>query len=133
MNRVLILGAGRSSSSLIQYLMQHAPDFDGELVVGDMDVQAARGAVGGQANARAVAFDMRDGESSKSMIASAGVVISMLPPHLHPAVARMCLDAGRHLLTASYVSKEMKAFDADAAARRASVSQRMRPDPASTT
>ena len=48
------------------------------------------------------------------MITSADVVISLIPAHLHPFVARICLSEKKHLLTASYVSDEMKSFHTEA-------------------
>jgi alpha-aminoadipic semialdehyde synthase len=36
---------------------------------------------------------------------------SLLPAPMHPLVARHCIDHGKHLVTASYVSPEMKALD----------------------
>jgi alpha-aminoadipic semialdehyde synthase len=36
---------------------------------------------------------------------------SLLPAPMHPLVARHCIDLGKHLITASYVSPEMKALD----------------------
>jgi saccharopine dehydrogenase-like NADP-dependent oxidoreductase len=36
---------------------------------------------------------------------------SLLPAPMHPLVARHCIDLGKHLVTASYVSPEMKALD----------------------
>lgn len=36
---------------------------------------------------------------------------------MHPQVARHCITHGRHLVTASYVSPEMKELDKEAQAR----------------
>ena len=41
----------------------------------------------------------------------------MLPAPLHPSVARECVAAGRHLVTASYVSEEMRSMAAEAEER----------------
>ena len=38
----------------------------------------------------------------------------MLPAFMHGDVARDCVEMGKHLATASYVSDEMKALDAEA-------------------
>src|SRR5690606_12478586 len=48
---------------------------------------------------------------------NATVVVSMLPPTLHHHVAADCLRFGKHLATASYVSQEVQAFDAEAKAK----------------
>ncbi|MEO0902639.1 MAG: saccharopine dehydrogenase C-terminal domain-containing protein, partial [Bacteroidota bacterium] len=41
----------------------------------------------------------------------ASVVISMLPPKLHIKVAEDCLDLGKHLVTASYISEAIQQLD----------------------
>ena len=38
------------------------------------------------------------------------VVVSLLPYDFHPKVARLCLDAGKSMVTTSYVSDEMRAM-----------------------
>lgn len=114
MNKVLILGAGRSSSSLISYLLNQAPTFQGQVVVGDVSVQAAQDRIGNSSIGKAIQFDIADVESSKVVIASADVVVSLMPAHLHPLVAKICLEEKKHLLTASYVSDDMKSFHQEA-------------------
>ena len=47
-------------------------------------------------------------------IASADLVISMLPAFMHPEVASVAIEAGVHVLTPSYVSDDMQALDARA-------------------
>ena len=39
------------------------------------------------------------------------MVVSLLPPPFHPGVAERCIAQGTHLVTASYVSDEMRALD----------------------
>ena len=38
----------------------------------------------------------------------------MLPAFMHPAIAKQCVMLKKHLVTASYVSEEMKALDEEA-------------------
>lgn len=50
-------------------------------------------------------------ENSKTMqelVANADVVVSILPANLHPIVAKACLNEGTHMVTASYMSDEIK-------------------------
>ena len=114
MNRILVLGAGRSSSCLISHLLKDAQIQGWHVVVGDVSEQAARDRVGTSTNGKAISFDITDAESSKAAIAAADVVISMIPAHLHAMVAKICLVEKKHLLTASYVSDEMKSFHKEA-------------------
>ena len=116
MQTILVLGAGRSSSALITYLLQQATLHSWKIVVGDVSEEAARQRIGGSTRGQAVFFDINNEESHVAMQV-ADVVISLLPAHLHPLVAKHCVDLGKHLLTASYVSKEMEAFQKDALAK----------------
>ena len=114
MNKILVLGAGRSSSSLISYLLAQAKTNHWQIVVGDVSEQAAQDRVANAGNGKAIRFDIADEESSKAAIASVDVVVSLIPAHLHPLVAKICLAEKKHLLTASYVSDEMKSFHNEA-------------------
>ena len=113
---ILILGAGRSSTSLISYLLEKAPANSWQVTVGDFALKAAQEQIGNSSYGKAILFDIRNEELSRSVIASSSVVISLLPAHLHPLVAKICLIEKKHLLTASYVSDEMKPFHAEALA-----------------
>src|SRR5690606_3670657 len=64
-------------------------------------------------NAFATALDIHNSEQRKELIKNTDVVISMLPAFLHPIIATDCLKLGKHLVTALYISKELKAVDAE--------------------
>jgi saccharopine dehydrogenase-like NADP-dependent oxidoreductase len=110
MKTILALGAGRSSSVLISYMLQQGEANGWKILIGDISQAAARERIGRATVGEAIAFDIMEEEESRRSIARADVVISLLPAHLHPLVARHCLALGKHLLTASYVSDEMMAF-----------------------
>jgi len=111
---ILVVGAGRSSSSLISYLLGQAPAHNWTVTVGDISLQAAQDRVGISSHGRPVQFNIEDQERSRKAIAASDVVISLLPAHLHLLVARICLGEKKHLLTASYVSDEMSALGHEA-------------------
>lgn len=114
MKRILVLGAGRSSSALISYLLQQAAQNSFEVAVGDFSHEAALERVGTHPRGNAIAFDINNSATSEQEIAKADIVISLLPAHLHVRVAAICLTHKKHLLTASYVSDEMKELHGDA-------------------
>ncbi|MFD1467230.1 saccharopine dehydrogenase C-terminal domain-containing protein [Hymenobacter caeli] len=115
--RLLLLGAGRSAASLIQYLLRHAPAEGWYLTVADANpAHLAPVLAAHSAYARAVPFDAADADALEARVAEADVVISMLPALLHPVVARACLRHRRHLATASYVGPDIQALHAAAAA-----------------
>lgn len=112
MKTVLILGAGRSSSSLISYVLKHASANEWNVIVGDLSVETARQSIGsGNGGAvYAVYFDIKDEVSSARTVGESDIVISLLPADLHPLVARLCVSFKKHFLSASYVSDEMNKF-----------------------
>jgi saccharopine dehydrogenase-like NADP-dependent oxidoreductase len=114
MNTILVLGAGRSSSSLISYLLEQASHHQWQVIVGDLSLDAARQSIGSSPFGRAISFSIDDAIKSAEIISKAKMVISLLPAHLHPTVGKICLAERKHLLTASYVSDEMRGFDAEA-------------------
>jgi saccharopine dehydrogenase-like NADP-dependent oxidoreductase len=107
---ILILGAGRSSSALITYLLKYGAEKSINVTVGDVSLAAAKERIGGHSNGKAIVFDINDKQQSLDVIKDAHVVVSLIPAHLHIEVAKLCLQANAHLLTASYVSDEMKSL-----------------------
>lgn len=111
---ILVLGAGRSSAALIAYLLQQATQFAWKITVGDVVLKHAQVHVGNHPNGEAITFSIDDSEASSATVAAADVVISLMPAHLHTKAAELCLKHRKHLITASYVSDEMKQFDSEA-------------------
>ena len=113
MKRILILGAGRSSSSLITYLIDNSRDCDWFVTVGDVSLESAEGKAGNSERAQAVRFDIQEQDLSQTLIRDHDIVVSLLPPGFHPLVALRCLQEGKHFLSASYVSEEMQGFHSE--------------------
>ncbi|MFP4022911.1 MAG: saccharopine dehydrogenase C-terminal domain-containing protein [Thiohalospira sp.] len=108
MRKILILGAGLSSSSLIKYLLDHSKEHHWKVRIGDMSVETAKRKVNNHENGEAFEFDVFDETQRIEEIKNADVVISMLPARFHHLVAERCVEFGKHMITASYVSKEIK-------------------------
>jgi saccharopine dehydrogenase (NADP+, L-glutamate forming) len=111
MRKIVLIGAGRSSSCLIRYLLEHSEKENWTLIVADVSEHFALQKTGGHPRSRAIKFDINDEVNRTSIISEADVVISMLPAHMHLPVAIECLKQKKHLLTASYVSPEMQALN----------------------
>jgi len=111
---VLVLGAGRSSGALIKYLLSVGAGKGWSIRVADVSHDRIAPLLANHTNGIAVTLDVSDVEALSLEIEGADVVISMLPAALHPMVARICLDRAKHLLTASYLSNEMRGFDTEA-------------------
>lgn len=114
MKSILVLGAGRSSSSLIAYLLHCARTYDWSVIVADLSLEHAMQKLGSSESGKAIRFDINDAEDSREIISSSDIVISLLPPDFHTLVALRCLEAKKHFVTASYVSDELRAFDKEA-------------------
>lgn len=117
MRNILVIGAGRSSSELIKYLLNKSTAEQLFVVVADISLENAQEHAQGHKNAKAILFDVFNGEQRREEIKKADLVISMLPARFHIEVAKECIEFGKHMVTASYVSKEMKALDAEARAK----------------
>ena len=116
MRTILIIGAGRSASSLIRYLLAHSQQENLHLILADLSLELAQKKTNNHPNATAIALDIFDENQRKNAIQNANLVISMLPAHLHIEVARDCIVYKKHLVTASYISDAMQALDVDAKA-----------------
>jgi saccharopine dehydrogenase-like NADP-dependent oxidoreductase len=114
MRNILIIGAGRSASSLIRYLLEKSDAENLHLTIGDLSLALAAKKTGGHSNATAIALDIFNEGQRKSEIQKADIVISMLPAHLHIEVAKDCTTYKKHMVTASYISDAMQSLDAAA-------------------
>lgn len=114
MKKILVIGAGRSTSSLIQYLLFNAEKERWFVTVADQSKELAFEAIGNHSSAKAIAFDVTNNELRSQLIDDSDLVISMLPAHMHISVANDCIKYKKHMVTASYVSKEMKELDSAA-------------------
>ena len=108
MKQVLLFGAGKSATILIEYLLENAKEGNWELVLVDANLELATSKIGNSPSGRAVSFDITDENKRRQYITSAAVVISMLPPTLHILVAKDCVTLSKHLLTASYVDDAIR-------------------------
>lgn len=114
MKSILVIGAGRSASALISYLLDHAVQHEWNVRVGDTNVQFALDRVGGHASGVGFRFDIMDQTQREEEIQLADLVVSMLPATMHGQVASDCVKFGKHLVTASYVSDTMRGLHDEA-------------------
>jgi saccharopine dehydrogenase-like NADP-dependent oxidoreductase len=111
MRTILIIGAGRSASSLIQYLLNKSEEENLHLIIGDLSLASAQKKTNNHPNATAMALDIFDQNQRKNLVQKADIVISMLPAQLHIEVAKDCIAFKKHLVTASYISDAMQELD----------------------
>ncbi len=108
MRHILIIGAGRSASSLIKYLLDKSEQENLHLTIGDLSLELAQKKTNNHPRATAIAFDIHNETQRKAEIQKADIVISMLPAFLHIEVAKDCITYKKHMVTASYISDAMQ-------------------------
>ncbi|MCF6366205.1 MAG: saccharopine dehydrogenase NADP-binding domain-containing protein [Bacteroidales bacterium] len=113
MNKIFLIGAGLSASTLINYLLDNSEEHNWKLRVGDFSLETAKKKIKGHKNAEAIKFDIYDEMQRDEEIKNADIVISMLPARMHHMVAEYCIKHKKDMVTASYVSKELKAMKED--------------------
>ena len=91
MRNVLIIGAGRSASSLIKYLLEKSESENLHLTIGDLSLELAQRKTKNHKNATAIALDIHNETQRQEEIQKADIVISMLPAHMHIEVAKDCI------------------------------------------
>jgi saccharopine dehydrogenase-like NADP-dependent oxidoreductase len=110
---ILVFGAGKSATVLIDYLKITCAQQQWQLIVADAHLQTALNKINNHPHAKALEVNVNDEEQRRMLVEDASIVISLLPPHLHILVAKDCVAIGRSLLTASYVDKEIKTLEAE--------------------
>ena len=110
LKRILLFGAGKSATSLIDYLIQNLSTHQWELIVADGNLKLAQDKIGNAEGTFAVGVDVQNDSQRNVLIQGADIVISMLPPALHFLVAKDCVEFGKNLLTASYVDDHIRSL-----------------------
>ncbi len=112
MRKVLIIGFGKSSPHLLKYLLDKSDSENLHITVGDLNTAKAEHIIQAYKNASTISLDVFDETSRAKAISNCDIVISMLPARLHIIIAKDCIAYQKHLVTASYVSKELMELDA---------------------
>jgi len=107
---ILIAGAGKSSTYLIEELLKCASlkKNNWHVIVADGDQAAIEAKVKEHPAAEVAAIDISDDKARGALVKRADIVVSVMPPHLHILLAKDCLQYKKHLITSSYISSEMR-------------------------
>lgn len=108
---ILLVGAGKSTAYLLHYLLKRGAAGEIRLIVADQTASQLPITSDQRAYCDCVDLDIFQTEDRQKLIQKATVVVSMLPARMHILVAQDCLQYGKHLVTASYVSKELRELD----------------------
>src|SRR5258708_2471632 len=113
MRNILLFGAGKSATCLIDYLLSNAPRQKWHITVVDQDLMLIKSKTGKSYYVTPVAIDIKDEAARQALVEETDLVISLLPPVLHILVAKDCLQFHKHLLTASYIDPEVRKLQKD--------------------
>ena len=105
---ILLFGAGKSATVLIDYLLKEAHENDWKIIIADADKNQVLAKTNNSPLAEAVQIDITKGEQRVELVQKADIVISMMPPALHFLVAQDCVAHSKNLLTASYVDDQIR-------------------------
>ncbi len=106
--QILILGAGRSASSLIDYLVKHASTFDWDIAICEHNKDILKERLNQYPTLKVTSFDVTNENEATEVIARQDIVISMLPARFHYFPARICANLGKHMVTASYLTEDIQ-------------------------
>ncbi len=117
MKNILLFGAGKSASVLIEYLTENAVENKWFITVVDADKKLIEEKTKNHPSSSAVAADITNEILRSRLIEQCDLVISMMPAFLHILIAKDCVHFGKHLLTASYADEEIKLLAEEAKAK----------------
>ena len=108
---ILVVGAGKSTSYLLDYFLEQSAEEDLKIIIGDKNPEGVPEAYHKHPNSRVISLDTNDVQTRKDNVKQADIIVSMLPPTMHLDIARDCLEFNKNLVTASYISEEMRQLD----------------------
>ncbi len=111
MKKILLIGAGKSTSSLMSYLKEQADKEDLSVTIVDKNLHLAEKIIDNHPRFSLNVLDIFDDIIRGELIQNSDLVISMLPARFHMQVAVDAIKYGKHMVTASYISDELKALD----------------------
>ncbi|KAJ3784776.1 Saccharopine dehydrogenase-domain-containing protein [Lentinula aff. detonsa] len=109
--KILILGTGMVAAPAVRWIVRRM----------GMGVGVGVGKGGVVFKQIDIDFGKRKGKGKggelEELVRDVDVVISLLPSPLHPPLASLCITHHTHLVTASYISPEMRLLDTEAQAK----------------
>ena len=107
MKKILVIGAGRSSTSLIKYLLDNSSKENWSVTVVDFDFDLAYKKINNHPYGTSSKLDANNSEERRKFISNSDIVISMLPARMHYNVLKDAVELGIHVITPSYVTDEI--------------------------
>ncbi|MCM4172034.1 saccharopine dehydrogenase [Arenibacter sp. TNZ] len=112
--KILVVGTGKSTSYLLDYLLQKADIENLHLTICDLNPEVLPSKIRLHKACTTLKLDIFNDVGRSKAIQESDIVISMLPARFHIKLAKDCIQYGKHLVTASYISDEIMALDLQA-------------------
>jgi len=106
-HRILLLGSGFVAAPVVDYLLRSPTN---HLTVGSMFLKDAKALCKGRKRTTAVQVEVTDTAALEALIDKADIVVSFVPASFHVSVAEACIKHRKHMVTASYISPQMRAL-----------------------
>ena len=107
--KILVCGSGMMTPSLVDFLME---THENSITIASNIVEDATNiAKKHPGRCKACYLDVSDFETTVELIREHEIVISYIPPFLHPKIFKACAEAKVNLVTASYISEDMLTYD----------------------
>ncbi|KAG0356744.1 saccharopine dehydrogenase (NADP+, L-glutamate-forming) [Podila minutissima] len=106
--KILLLGSGFVAEPCVEYLCRRP---ENKLTIAARRLHIAQELAGSYANTTAISLDVNDEAALDAVVAEHDVVISLIPYTFHAQVIKSALKSKTNVVTTSYVSPAMMAFD----------------------
>tara|TARA_R110000796_G_scaffold250788_4_gene380672 strand:- start:25289 stop:26662 length:1374 start_codon:yes stop_codon:yes gene_type:complete len=114
LRKILVIGAGKSTSYLLDYFSEKAKEQELQIIIADLNPDTIPEKFKTNPSFETIKLDIFKTEERQKIIEEVAIVVSMLPAHLHINIAKDCIQFRKHMVTASYVSDEIKLLDQEA-------------------
>jgi saccharopine dehydrogenase-like NADP-dependent oxidoreductase len=108
MKKVAILGAGLVTKPLADYFIDKCKY---KVIMATRTVSKAQSIIAGRELGEAVKWTTNEMEKLDQLVREVDLVVSMIPPTMHPPVAELCINYQKNMVTTSYISPQMEALD----------------------
>lgn len=129
MKNILIIGAGKSSATLIKYLIEQANKEQWIISIADKSKSLILEKTNGSKFTQAVELDIMDVDRRKELISQSDVVISMLPARFHLPIIKDCIALKTDVITPSYENAEIRELNEEALASNVLIMMELGLDP----
>lgn len=111
LRKILVIGAGKSTSYLLDYFLEKSETERLKIIIADLNPEHIAQKFKDHNHFEVKKLDILNRDARQQTIKDVDIVVSMLPAFLHIQVAKDCILFEKHLITASYVSDEIKLLD----------------------